>query len=62
MGRPKCIQAPTKLNLYVARDVKRRLFRLASLHRRSVSRMVTELTLAAALPEEPVRAPEPLTA
>ncbi len=50
MARPRTIRDGTKLNLYVPQSVKRRLHRLATLNRRSISAMVTELALAAPMP------------
>lgn len=58
MARPRTIKEAVKLNLYVPLSVKRRLFRLASANRRSISSMVAELVLATR-PEAPSRS-EPL--
>lgn len=51
MGRPRTVKNGQKLNLYVDRDVKRKLFTMATERRISISAVVRDLVCAA--PQKP---------
>lgn len=51
MGRPKTVKHGLKLNLYVDREIKRKLFIMAAARRTSISAVIRDMVFDAAAPK-----------